>query len=148
MLALEHFHAAQYESSLDLVGQALAIYDPISHRDLARRYGHDPRSAATSYKAWNLWHLGFPDQARAIAEESLTWAREIGHQNTIGIALCFGPTLTNIWLRDVERVHVARRPNRFGCRRKCRSLLWRAWGRIHSGWALAEARTARRIDRT
>jgi len=137
MLALERFHAAQYESSLDLVRQALAIYDPVLHRDFALRYGHDPRSAATTYKAWNLWHLGYPDQARESAEESFSWAREIGHQNTIGIALCFGPTLTSIWLRDVDRVMSATNES-LRLATQMSLALWKAWGRIHSGWALAE----------
>ena len=110
MLALERFHAGRYPPSLELVEHALSIYDPAVHRDLALRYGHDPRTAATNYKAWNLWHLGFPDQARNAAEQALAWAREIDHPNTISYTLCYGAALTNIWLRDVDRVEtVARR---------------------------------------
>ncbi len=96
MLALERFHEGRYPPSLELVNEALEIYDPNLHRDLGLRFAHDPRAAATSYRAWNLWHLGFPDQVREAVEQALAWAREIDHPNTIGITLCYGVTLTNI----------------------------------------------------
>jgi predicted ATPase len=90
-----------------------------------------------NYKAWNLWHLGFPDQARITAEQALSWAREIKHPNTIGIALCYGVALTNIWLRDADRVESAATESLQ--RSSEMSLgLWKAWGPIHLGWALAE----------
>ena len=137
MLALERFHAAQFEPSLDLIRQALAIYDPDVHRDLALRFGHDPRAVAMNYKAWNLWHLGYLDQARATAEQAISWAREIKHPNTIGITLFYGVTLTNIWLRDANRVESAATE----LRRLSTEIsleLWQVWSWIHLGWALAE----------
>ena len=90
-----------------------------------------------NYRAWNLWYLGFQDQARATAEQSLSWAREVGHHNTIGIALSLGIALTSIWSSDVSRVEAATAETlRLA---KDRSLaLWQALGRIHSGWALSE----------
>jgi class 3 adenylate cyclase/predicted ATPase len=137
MLALERFHAGLYEPSLELVHQALAIYDPRAHRDLALRYGHDPRMAATNYRAWNLWYLGFPDQARQARDEALAWAREIDHPNTTGLALCFCVSLTSMWLGDVDRVETAAR-EALDLAARMSLALWHAWGRIHLGWALAE----------
>jgi class 3 adenylate cyclase/predicted ATPase len=137
MLALEHFHAGRYAPSLNLVEQAVSIYDPRAHRDLALRYAQDPRSAAANYVAWNLWHLGFPDQARNASEQALAWAREIDHPNTIGIALCYGVAVTGIWLRNVDRVETAARDS-LQLAAKMSLALWQAWGRIHLGWAMAE----------
>ena len=137
MLALERFHEGRYRQSLELVEQSLSIYDDERDRDLALHYGHDPRTAATNYKAWNLWHLGFPDQARTTAERALAWAREIDHPNTIGIALCYGVSLTSIWLGDVDRVQTIARESLRLAEEKSLAL-WDAWGRIHSGWALAQ----------
>jgi class 3 adenylate cyclase/tetratricopeptide (TPR) repeat protein len=137
MLALERFHEGRYETSLQLVHEALSIYDPVAHRDLAFRYGHDPCTAATNYRAWNLWYLGFPDQAREAAEEALAWARELDHPNTIGLALSYGVALTNIWLRDVERVESAARES-LQLAEKMSLALWQVWGRIHLGWAMAD----------
>jgi len=90
-----------------------------------------------NYKAWNLWYLGFQDQARATAEKSLDWAREVGHPNTIGIALSLGVTLTNIWSRDVARVEACTEETLRLAKEKSLGL-WNALGRIHFGWALAE----------
>ena len=68
------------------------------------RFGHDPRAAAANYEAWNLWHLGFPDQAARTSEDNLRWAREVNHANTTGIALCYGANVAYIWLRRPDRV--------------------------------------------
>ena len=137
MLALEQFHAGQYKRSLELVDQALAIYDPAIHHDLRLRFGHDPRTAATNYRAWNRWMLGYPDQARADAEEALSWAREIDHANTTGLVLCMGVTLTNIWLRNVDRVESAAN-EALELAEKMSLALWGAWASSHRAWALSE----------
>lgn len=137
MLALERFHEGFYLPSLQLLEEALSFYDATAHRRFGLRYGHDPRTGAMNYKAWNLWYLGFQDQARAAAEQSLTWAREIGHPNTIGIALCLGVTMTNIWSRDVVRVEASTAELLRLAKDKSLAL-WNAIGRIHFGWALAE----------
>ena len=137
MLGLERFHEGKYQPSLRLIEEALSFYDESAHRDLGMRYGHDPRTGAMNYKAWNLWYLGFQDQARETMEQSLSWAREIGHPNTIGIALSLGIAITGIWCRDVSRVEAsAAETLRLA---KDKSLgLWQALGRIHFGWALSE----------
>ena len=134
MLALERFHAGEYRKCLKLVDTALAIYDPNQHRDLALTFAHDPRSAATNYKAWSKWYLGFPDQARVAVEDSISWAREIDHPNTIGISLCYGVSLTNIWRRDLARVEEA--ATEIVKLSEEKSLeLWDTWGRIYLAWA-------------
>jgi predicted ATPase/class 3 adenylate cyclase len=137
MLALEQFHAGQYSRSLDLVDQALAIHDPAIHRDLAMRFGHDPRAGATNYRAWNRWLLGYPDQARTAAADALRWAREIDHANTTGLVLCMGVSLTNIWLRDVDTVESAAN-EALALADKMSLALWGAWARSHRAWALSE----------
>jgi tetratricopeptide (TPR) repeat protein len=135
MLALEAYYKTQYRRSLELVDKALSIYDENHHRGLALRYAHDPRAAATFYKAWNLWHLGYPETAKTTAEQSLEWARCIDHPNTLGIALCYGVALTNIWIGDHERVRQAAEEALLLAREKSLGL-WEAWGRIYLGWAL------------
>ncbi len=145
MLALERFHMADFHQSLDLVKKALRIYDDRHHRNLALRYGHDPRVAATNYKAWNLWHLGFLEQAQSAAESSLSWAREIDHPNTIGLSLCYGICLTNIWLGNVERVEKASQEALKLAEEKSLAL-WNAWGRIYFGWALYQHDPSGGID--
>jgi tetratricopeptide (TPR) repeat protein len=82
MLGLERFYEGRFAEALALTNRALEIYDPVVHRDLTQRFGPDPRAAAANYKAWSLWHLGFPDQATSVIRENLRWIREVDHANT------------------------------------------------------------------
>ncbi len=132
-VGLEQFHAGRFKQSLALVRKAVDEYDPIGHRDLAYRFGHDPRVAAATYLAWNLWHLGLLDQAARMLDDSQRWAREVNHANTIGYSLCFGSMLTNIWLRRPDLVENAAR-EAIGLAEE----LWHAWGRVHLGWTLSQ----------
>ena len=144
MLGLERFYEGRFQESLALVEEALAAYDPVAHRDLAHRFGHDPRAGAANYKAWNLWHLGLSDRAAATIEENLRWIREVDHANTTGNVLCFG-TMTNIWLRQPDRVEAAARE----ARRLAEEMtlpLWHAWASIHLGWALSQRGAAPGLD--
>ena len=98
MLGLERFHEGHFKELLALMTKACDGYDPIAHRDLALRFGHDPRAASANYQAWNLWLLGFPDQAARKIEEGLRWAREVNHANTTG---------SRPVLRGQHRAHLA-----------------------------------------
>jgi class 3 adenylate cyclase len=144
MLGLERFYEGRFEESLALTRKSLDIYDPIAHRDLAHRFGHDPRAASANYKAWNLWHLGFPDQAACTTEDNLLWIREVNHANTSGLVLCMG-TMTNIWLRRPEQVKKAARES-LRLAEEMTLALWHAWSRVHLGWAMAQAEAARGLE--
>ena len=97
-----------------------------------------------NYKAWNLWHLGFPDQAAATIEDNLRWIREVDHANTTGLVLCFG-TMTNIWLRQPDRVEAAAR-EALRLAEEMTLPLWHAWASIHLGWALSQQGAAPGLD--
>ena len=145
MLALESFFESRFEESLALTQRALDSYDEAVHRDLCHRFGHDPRAAALNYKAWNLWHLGFPDQAAQTIEDNLRWVRELNHANTTGLALCYGATLVNIWLRRPEQVEQAAR-EALRLAEEMSLALWHVWAQIHLGWALSQQGDAAGIE--
>ncbi|MFO1050150.1 MAG: AAA family ATPase [Geminicoccaceae bacterium] len=137
MLGLERFYEGRFRESLAITKAGLEAYRPDQHHDLAQRFGHDPRAASANYKAWNLWHLGLPDQAEQTMQENLHWTRQVDHANTTGLVLCFG-TMTFVWLREADRV--------MGAAREAITLademalpLWHAWGRTQLGWALSQA---------
>ena len=136
MLGLERFYEGRFEESLVLVQRGLDSYDPVAHKDLANRFGHDPRASSANYKAWNLWHLGLPDQAAQTFEDNLRWTREFKHANTTGLVLCMG-TMTNVWLRRTEQVESAAR-EAIRLAEEVTQALWHAWSRIHLGWALSQ----------
>jgi hypothetical protein len=145
MLALERFFEGRFKEALILIGKALESYDPAIHRDLLHRFGQDPRTGAANYKAWTLWHLGFPDQAAATIEANLRWVRELNHTNTTCLALCYGATLVNIWLRRPEQVERAAR-EALRLADEMSLALWHAWGRVHLGWALSQQDPAGSLD--
>lgn len=145
MVGLERFHEGRFKESLALMTKACDGYDPVEHRDLALRFGHDPRAASANYQAWNLWHLGFPDQAARKIEDNLRWTREVNHANTTGLVLCYGANILNMWLRrpdDVERT--AREALRLA--EDNSMALWHAFALIHLGWALSQQGMAPGLD--
>ncbi len=145
MLALERFFECRFNESLALTRKALDSYDPNIHRDLCHRFGHDPRAATWNYQAWNLWHLGFPDQAAQTIDDNLHWVRELNHANTTGVALCYGANLVNIWLHRPEKVEgLARQALRLA--EEISLALWHAWAQVHLGWALSQQDTATGLD--
>ena len=74
--------------------QAVALYDPGEHRQLATRFGQDVRVAIFSHWSLGLWVLGFPDTAFKYTEQALEEARLIGHAATLMTAL----TVTSLTL--------------------------------------------------
>jgi len=71
--------------------RAMAQYDPVVHRTLTTRFGHDNRVAVLSYRSWALWFLGFPQAALTDVERALADAREIGQAATLLYALFHAP---------------------------------------------------------
>jgi predicted ATPase len=59
---------------------AISLYDPERHRPLAFRYGGaDAGIRCLSYAAWNLWQLGYPDQALKRCNEAVALAQALSH---------------------------------------------------------------------
>ncbi len=69
--------------------RVLALYTPAEHRGHAFVYGHDSRVWAGISYAEALWFLGQPDHSLAVARDSLAWARELNHANSLAIAYIF-----------------------------------------------------------
>jgi predicted ATPase/class 3 adenylate cyclase len=67
--------------------QALAIYTPQEHRVLALRYGIDLGVASHSFLAWELWQLGYPDQALQHSQTARALAQEVSHPYSLAQAL-------------------------------------------------------------
>ena len=67
--------------------RAIALYDPVTHRTLTTRFGHDNKVAVLSYRSWALWFLGYPWAALADADHALADAREISQAATLLYAL-------------------------------------------------------------
>ncbi len=83
--------------------QTLALFDPHMHSDLRQTYGYDLRVIALGYLAWTRLTLGYPDQAIARTEASITTAREVAHPLSLGFALARTLTVHQL-RRDVAAV--------------------------------------------
>ena len=67
--------------------QAIALFDPATHRPLAPRFGPDIRVTTLSFRALNLWLLGYPEAAQADIDDAVKEAREIGQAANLMLAL-------------------------------------------------------------
>jgi len=67
--------------------QALTLYDSQKHSPYASGGVQDSRILNLSYTVWNLWLLGYPDQALGKNYEALTLAQELSHPYSLAIAL-------------------------------------------------------------
>jgi DNA-binding winged helix-turn-helix (wHTH) protein/predicted ATPase len=76
-LAAAHVHAEQ----------GIAHYDLQQHHALALLYAEDPGITCLIVSAWILWFRGYPAQALARAEETLTVARTLAHPFHVVAAL-------------------------------------------------------------
>ena len=67
--------------------KAVSLYNPSTHRPLARRFGQDHGVTSLSFRAGPLWILGYPEAALADTEHALEGSREIGQAPTRMFAL-------------------------------------------------------------
>jgi predicted ATPase len=84
--------------------QAVALYDPAKHRQLATRFGQDTRVATLCYRSLALWFLGYPEAALADANRPLKDAREIGQAATLMHALTF-VSITHLYCGNYDTVN-------------------------------------------
>ena len=123
---------AQGRTHLD---QALALYEPAEHRPLAMRFGQEIRVAILGHRSMALWAFGYAEAALADTEQALRDAREISHAATLMYAL-YNTSLTHILSGDyaaakAEADELAALADEKG------ALLWKAWGMMNQGCALA-----------
>jgi hypothetical protein len=84
---ISSFWLGESRTARDHIERALVLYKPELHGPLTSRYQNaDAGVTCTAYLAWILWHLGYPDQARKRAEETINLARELCHPSSLTLA--------------------------------------------------------------
>ena len=140
MLGLERFYEGRFAESLAVTNAGLAATtrSRIAISPIASAMTRAPQRP--NYKAWNLWHLGLPDQADA------------DHRGQSALDPP-GRPCEHDRPRLVLRYHDSHLaapagPGR-GAAREAIALaeemtlpLWHAWGRIQLGWALSQGDAA------
>jgi predicted ATPase/class 3 adenylate cyclase len=117
-------------------GRALALYEPRRHRELAIRFGQNPRVSSLVYLAWSRWLLGYPDQAARAVEEAVAYARELNHANTLAYALAWGATVHQFRRETAEVQEHAGAA--LALSEEQGLSMWLAYATVLLGWTLAE----------
>lgn len=84
--------------------RAMALYRPEHHDALVGELGENIRVSTGSQLAWVLWLQGFPDQARAMGEQTLALAHELNHPYSRCYASAHLISLHR-WLRQLDITH-------------------------------------------
>ena len=87
--------------------QAAALYDPATHRALAKPFGQDVGVASLSCRSSTLWLLGYPDSARSDNKHAVKYARDIGHAATLMLALTYTSMNEGLLGGDYVAAHAA-----------------------------------------
>lgn len=102
-LGVTAYHLGDTISARKHFREADVLYDPRQHLSHIARIGVDAGLFSRIYATHALWHEGYPDQARVMAEETVGRARDLAHPLTQAITLAYA-TMLNQFRRDVEEV--------------------------------------------
>jgi class 3 adenylate cyclase/predicted ATPase len=84
------FFGGRFASSRSHLEEALALYDPISHRTLVHQVGSHPHVNSQSWLGSVLLCLGFPDQALERSSAAIAEARRLAHPPSLAGNLATG----------------------------------------------------------
>jgi class 3 adenylate cyclase/predicted ATPase len=114
--------------------QALALYDPVEHRSLAR-FAQNPHVGALFYWLLALWALGYPEAALAGTEEALSGAREAGRAGSLMWALAHIGLIQLV--RGNYAIAQALSDEQIGLAEEKGSVFWKASGMLRRASLLA-----------
>jgi class 3 adenylate cyclase/predicted ATPase len=139
-LVLGHFSsgrnllsAARFASSRSHLEEALALYDPISHRSLIHQTGLHPQNNAQSLLGNVLFCLGFPDRALARSNAAIAEARRVAHPPSLAVSLALGARLLSLAGDNAALDRLAEELAAVATEQSFPH--WRAEGAIFRGWA-------------
>jgi adenylate cyclase len=115
--------------------QVATIYTPKEHQALAVHYVVDLGVASGSWLAWELWQLGYPDQAMQHSQKARTLAQEVSHLYSLALALVLAAFLHQ-HRREVLAVHKQAETTTTLAAEQGFAQ-WLAWGTVLHGWARA-----------
>jgi len=135
-LEITFTHIGNFELAVDHFEKALALYDPVLHRDDSFLYALNPGVAMPCFAAWALWFLGRTDEAVSRMDEAVALAVELAEPHGLAHAQLFASIL-----------HQFRRDHRLTQRyaeavseiSKSHGLvLYGAMANVMKGWTLSE----------
>jgi class 3 adenylate cyclase/DNA-binding response OmpR family regulator/predicted ATPase len=134
LLGTTYVTTGEFAAGRHHLERARALYNPEHHLRYRHQYGQDIGAAALCYLSWALWHLGYVDQASAVAAEAMKHAEELCHPHTLVYTICHARGFMDLFSRrcDDTQSHAGLvvslcTDNRFSH--------WINCGRILEGWA-------------
>jgi predicted ATPase/class 3 adenylate cyclase len=116
--------------------RARELYDSERHSQSKYLYGQDIGATALSYLCWALWHLGYVDQAAAVAAEATKRAEALSHPFTLAYTICHARGMMDIFRRCAKDTRSYANTVISICTEHDFPF-WAAGGRILDGWAMA-----------
>jgi DNA-binding winged helix-turn-helix (wHTH) protein/tetratricopeptide (TPR) repeat protein len=92
-LEITFTHIGNFELAVDHFQKALALYDPVLHRDDSFLYALNPGVAMPCFAAWALWFLGRTDEAVKRMDEAVSLAVELSEPHGLAHAQLFASVL-------------------------------------------------------
>src|SRR5262245_42686209 len=115
--------------------QALALYDAHQHRAATSLFVEDVGVICLCRTSWTLWYLGYPDQAWARSQASVTLAHQVAHPLSLSFAL--GEAAVFHQFRREGPATQAHAAAVIQLTTDQGFPHWRAYGTLLHGWALA-----------
>jgi predicted ATPase len=115
--------------------RALTLYDPVQHRHLAARFGHDVRVTTLNLRSVTLCLLGFRHAGLADTDRALKEAYEIGQAATLMPALLVA-SISHVICRNYAEANTLI-DELIALTDQTGSLFWRTWGMMQRGCVLA-----------
>ena len=116
------------------LAQSIALDDPQQSLAHPFLFGMDLGVFCRCWTAHALWHLGYPDQARAMSHTALARAHELAHPYSLALALNYA-AMCDQFCRE-ERATYERAAAATVLCREHGFVYYLAWGPILQGWVV------------
>ncbi len=112
--------------------QALALYDPISHRSLVHQVGFHPQVVSQAFLGIVLFCLGYSNQALARSNLAIAEAWRLAHPHSLALSLGYGAHLLALVGENAALDELA--DQLIAVATEQGFPYWRAQGTIFRGW--------------
>ena len=130
------FYRGELALARRLLEQGMTFDQPRPHRSPAWRSGLNTSVVCLGHMAWDLWLLGYPEQALQKSHAALTLAQELSHPHSLAYASHF-MCVIHQFRREVPLTQ-ERAETVFSLSTEYGLAFWCAYGTIMQGWASAQ----------
>jgi class 3 adenylate cyclase/DNA-binding winged helix-turn-helix (wHTH) protein/predicted ATPase len=130
------FSLGEFVSARTHLEQGLVLHNRHQRHSVLLNTGVDSEVLSSTWLAWTLWMLGYPDRALAQSYETLHLAHGLSHPYTLAFALFFAAVL-HMCCREAPCAHERLDPA-MTLSREQGFVRWLAGCMMVRGWALAE----------